>query len=244
MTEMPQVQSASYASGVSSNPLLGDTIGANFDRTVARCADRDALVDCSDGRRWSYEDLAADVAAVALGLAGLGVAKGDRVGIWAPNCAEWVLVQYATAKLGAILVNINPAYRSHELAFVLVQSGLRTLVATPSFRSADYAAMIEEVRGGCAELRDVLLIGGSDWSELIAAGRRGDRSLLAEIASTLSPDDPINLQYTSGTTGFPKGATLSHHNILNTAISSVSSAATRRWIGSASPCPSTIVSEW
>src|SRR5664279_5312478 len=215
MTEMPQIQYASYASGTSSNPLLGDTIGTNFDRTVARCADRDALVDCSDGRRWSYDDLAADSAAVALGLAALGVAKGDRVGIWAPNCAEWVLVQYATAKLGAILVNINPAYRSHELAYVLVQSGLRTLVATPSFRSADYAAMIEEVRGDCAELRDVLLIGGSDWSELIATGRRGERSLLAEIASTLSPDDPINLQYTSGTTGFPKGATLSHHNILN-----------------------------
>src|SRR5664279_253797 len=215
MAELPQGECASYASGVSSRPLLEDTIGANFDRTVDRCGERDALVDCFQGRGWSYDELAAEIDAVALGLAALGVAKGDRVGIWAPNCAEWVLVQYATAKLGVILVNINPAFQAHELAYVLKHSGLRTLVATPSLKGVDCAAMIAGVRGDCPKLRDVVLIGGSDWSELIAGGRRADHSLLPKIGSRLSPDDPINIQYTSGTTGFPKGATLSHHNILN-----------------------------
>jgi fatty-acyl-CoA synthase len=202
-----------YASGTSDVPLLGDTIGDNLDRTVARVGDRDALVDCASGRRWTYNELAADVDAVALGLQALGVAKGDRVGIWAPNCAEWVLTQYATAKLGAILVNINPAYRGHELEFVLNQAEVGTLVATPTFKTSDYEAMINEVRPNCAKLDTVLLIGRPEWTDLVAAGKRADRASLKEIR--LSPDDPINLQYTSGTTGFPKGATLSHHNILN-----------------------------
>ena len=122
----------SYSSGTSVVPLLGDTIGDNFDRTVAAHGGRDALVDCASGRRWSYAELAVEVDAVALGLRGLGVGKGDRVGIWAPNCAEWTFTQYATAKLGAILVNINPAYRTHELEYVLNQAGIRTLVAAPS----------------------------------------------------------------------------------------------------------------
>ena len=202
-----------YASGISDVPLLGDTIGDNLDRTVARVGDRDALVDRASGRRWTYNELATDVDAVALGLQALGVAKGDRVGIWAPNCAEWVLTQYATAKLGAILVNINPAYRVHELEFVLNQAEVGTLVATPTFKTSDYEAMINEVRPNCPALRTVLLIGRPEWTELVASGRARDRALLKEIR--LSPDDPINLQYTSGTTGFPKGATLSHHNILN-----------------------------
>ena len=202
-----------YASGISDVPLLGDTIGDNLDRTVARVGDRDALVDRASGRRWTYNELAADVDAVALGLRALGVAKGDRVGIWAPNCAEWVLTQYATAKLGAILVNINPAYRVHELEFVLNQAEVGTLVATPTFKTSDYEAMINEVRPNCPALQTVLLIGRPEWTELVASGRGQDRALLKEIR--LSADDPINLQYTSGTTGFPKGATLSHHNILN-----------------------------
>ncbi|QKG24101.1 AMP-binding protein [Actinomadura verrucosospora] len=205
----------SYASGVSVTPLLGDTIGANLDRTVAAFADREALVDMASGRRWTYDQFAADVDAVALGLRDLGVTKGDRVGIWAPNCAEWMLVQYATAKLGAILVNINPAYRVHELEFVLNQAGIRTLVAAPRFKTSDYAAMIEEVRPRCAALTDVILIGTGAWDALVEAGRAGDRHLLHGIGEGLGADDPINIQYTSGTTGFPKGATLSHHNILN-----------------------------
>ena len=205
----------SYTSGTSTTPLLGDTIGANLDRTVARFGDRDALVEYANGRRWTYRELAAEVEAVALGLLDLGVGKGDRVGIWAPNCAEWIFVQYATAKLGAILVNINPAYRSHELSFVLEQAGIRTLVAAPSFKTSDYAGMIAEVQPSCTALRDVILIGRPEWDALVAAGWSGDRTRLDEIGADLTPDDPINIQYTSGTTGFPKGATLSHHNILN-----------------------------
>ncbi|MEU8799209.1 AMP-binding protein [Spirillospora sp. NPDC048819] len=205
----------SYASGVSATPLLGDTIGANLDKTVAAFSEREALVERTSGRRWTYEQFADDVEAVALGLRGLGVVKGDRVGIWAPNCAEWMLVQYATAKLGAILVNINPAYRVHELEFVLNQAGIRTLVAASSFKTSDYAAMIEEVGPKCAALQDVVLIGAPEWDALVESGRAGDPSVLTEIGWTLSTDDPINIQYTSGTTGFPKGATLSHHNILN-----------------------------
>ncbi len=205
----------SYASGISTTPLLGETIGANFERAVARFGEREALVECATGRRWSYRALAAEIDAVALGLLDLGVGKGDRVGIWSPNCAEWTFVQYATAKLGAILVNINPAYRSHELTYVLEQAGIRTLIAAPSFKTSDYAAMIAEVRPSCAELRDVILIGRDEWDSLVAAGRTADNTPLAEIEATLTPDDAINIQYTSGTTGFPKGATLSHHNILN-----------------------------
>ncbi|MFB4305245.1 AMP-binding protein [Actinomadura sp. GTD37] len=205
----------SYASGVSTTPLLGDTIGANLDKTVAAFSERDALVDRTSGKRWTYEQFADDVEAVALGLRDLGVVKGDRVGIWSPNCAEWMLVQYATAKLGAILVNINPAYRVHELEFVLNQAGIRTLVSASTFKTSDYAAMVEEVRPKCAALRDVVLIGTPAWDALMESGRTGDPAVLNEIARTLTADDPINIQYTSGTTGFPKGATLSHHNILN-----------------------------
>ena len=152
---------------------------------------------------------------MARGLIAAGVAKGDRVGIWAPNCAEWVLLQYGTAKMGAILVNINPAYRSHELGYVLGQAGISVLVSAESFKTSDYRAMIEEVRGGLTELRQVIFIGTSDWDALVAAGRRADPAALAEREAALAFDDPINIQYTSGTTGFPKGATLSHHNILN-----------------------------
>nr|WP_281400411.1 AMP-binding protein [Actinomadura namibiensis] len=205
----------SYASGTSAKPLLGDTIGANFDRTAAAFADREALVERATGRRWTYDQLAAEVDAVALGLLDLGVGKGDRVGIWAPNCAEWMFVQYATAKIGAVLVTINPAYRVHELEFVLNQAGIRTLVAAPAFKTSDYAAMIEQVRPRCAALEDVVLLGGGSWDALLEAGRAGDPGRLAGIGATLTADDPINIQYTSGTTGFPKGATLSHHNILN-----------------------------
>ena len=208
-------QVLSYDSGISELPLLGDTIGTNLDRTVARFADREALVDVASGRRFTYSELAGEVDVVALGLVQLGIDKGDRVGIWAPNVPEWVLVQYATAKIGAILVNINPAYRTHELEYVLNQSGIRTLIAVPQFKTSDYAAMISEVRPRCPAVRDVILIGHAEWADLITAGRAADPARLAEIGATLSSDDPINIQYTSGTTGFPKGAVLSHHNIVN-----------------------------
>ncbi|SFP47172.1 fatty-acyl-CoA synthase [Amycolatopsis arida] len=205
----------SYASGISATPLLGDTIGDNLDRTVATYPDREALVDWATGRRWTYRELAAEVDALALGLLDLGIGRGDRVGIWAPNCAEWTFTQYATAKIGAILVNINPAYRSHELEYVLDQAGIRMLVAAERFKTSDYAAVIERARPKCAALEHVVLLGGDAWAGLLEAGRAADPGALRRARAGLSADDPINIQYTSGTTGFPKGATLSHHNILN-----------------------------
>ncbi|MFJ1760145.1 AMP-binding protein [Amycolatopsis sp. NPDC088138] len=205
----------SYGSGISDAPLLGDTIGDNFDRTVAAHGDRDALVDRYAGRRWTYRELAAEVNALALGLLAQGIGKGDRVGIWSPNRAEWTFLQYATAKIGAILVNINPAYRSHELEYVLNQAGVKLLVASDKFKTSDYPAMVDEVREKCARLEHVVLLGGESWQALMDAGWQGDPASLVEKQAALSADDPINIQYTSGTTGFPKGATLSHHNILN-----------------------------
>jgi fatty-acyl-CoA synthase len=213
MPDAPAVPS--YASGISEVPLLGDTIGDNFDRTAAAFPDQDALVDRAAGKRWTYGELAAEVNALALGLLDLGVTKGDRVGIWAPNCAEWTFTQYATAKIGAILVNINPAYRSHELEFVLNQAGIKVMVAAEKFKTSDYAGMIEAAKPKSPRLEHVVLIGGELWNSLLDKGRRGSPELLAQKQAALSADDPINIQYTSGTTGFPKGATLSHHNILN-----------------------------
>ncbi|HEX4253582.1 MAG TPA: AMP-binding protein, partial [Streptosporangiaceae bacterium] len=205
----------SYASGTYPVALLGDTIGENFDRTASRFGDREAMVDVTTGRRWSYRELAADVDALARGLLGRDIGPGDRVGIWAPNCAEWTLTQYATAKIGAILVNINPAYGARELAYVLRQSGVRLLVAARAHRSSDYASMIDGVRPSCPDLEQVILLGSAEWDEVASAERGADPAALAAVSATLSADDPINIQYTSGTTGFPKGATLSHHNIGN-----------------------------
>ncbi len=204
-----------YASGASDRPLLGETIGENFDRIAATYGRHDALIDRAGGRRWTYAQLHADVTALAHGLLRIGIDKGDRVGIWAPNCAEWTLLQYATAAIGAILVPINPAYRADELAYVLDHAGIRLLVAASFFRTSDYAAMIDDVRPNCPGLERVVLIGGADWQAL--PDPAGDPDALAARQATLSPDDPINIQYTSGTTGHPKGATLSHHNILNNA---------------------------
>jgi fatty-acyl-CoA synthase len=205
----------SYASGPSAVPLLGETIGGNLNSTVARFGDREALVDVPTRRRWTYSELDVEVDEVALGLIEAGIGKGDRVGIWAPNCAEWVLVQYATAKIGAILVNVNPAYRSHELKYVINQSGMRMLISATAHRTSDYRAMVTEVRPECRDLAEVVFLGEDSWHALAERGGRADHHRLDERMATLSFDDPINIQYTSGTTGFPKGATLSHHNILN-----------------------------
>ncbi|MCZ9634021.1 AMP-binding protein [Rhodococcus sp. BH5] len=208
----------SYTSGVWDGPMLGDTIGDNLDRTVAAHGDRDALIDHASGRRWTYREFAEQVNGLAAGLLSRGVGKGDRVGIWAPNCPEWAFTQYATAKIGAILVNINPAYRSHELQYVLEQAGISTLVSAASFKTSDYASMIETVRPQCPDLTSVLLLGSPEWDAVLADGlaaQASDPAPLAAAQAALSADDAINIQYTSGTTGFPKGATLSHHNILN-----------------------------
>jgi fatty-acyl-CoA synthase len=209
MTEM------SYASGTSTVPLLGQTIDKNLRAAVAAFADREAVVDVSTGRRLTYSELDAAVQALACGLLARGIAKGDRVGIWAPNCIEWLLVQYATARVGAILVTINPAYRTHEVEFVLRQAGIGLLVSAVAFKGSDYRAMIEEVRPALPDLAEVVYIGQDSWTALMAAGKSVSGQQVDERAATLNFDDPINIQYTSGTTGFPKGATLSHHNILN-----------------------------
>ncbi len=205
----------SYASGTSTVPLLGETIGANFSRIAAENAGSEALVDVATERRWTYAELNDDVDALARGLMAADVAKGDRVGIWAVNCAEWVLVQYASAKIGAILVNVNPSYREHELRFALVQSGLKLLVSMTGYKSTDYRAMVETVRSECPDLTDVMYIGDPGWDALLAGGNSLPPNAVADRMATLGADDPINIQYTSGTTGYPKGATLSHHNILN-----------------------------
>jgi fatty-acyl-CoA synthase len=203
----------SYASGISDEPLLGDTIGDNLDRTAARVPDGEALVDRAQGLRYTWAEFVAEVDALAVGLLDLGIEKGERVGIWAPNCAQWTLLQYATAKVGAILVNINPAYRTHELEFVLNQAGIRMLVAARSFKTSQYAEMIETVRPNCPALERVVITDTEQWTTLFVHG--GDVGRVRARQGELSADDAINIQYTSGTTGFPKGATLSHHNILN-----------------------------
>ncbi|MFJ4715496.1 AMP-binding protein [Streptomyces sp. NPDC088785] len=205
----------SYTHGTSATPLLGDTIGANLRRAVDAWPDREALVDVAGGRRWTYRRFGADVEELARGLLARGVAKGDRVGIWAVNCPEWVLVQYATARIGAIMVNINPAYRAHELAYVLRQSGVSMLIASPAHKDTDYRELVRRVAPECPELRERVFIGDHSWDALVAGAQAVTAGQLAAREAELSCDDPVNIQYTSGTTGFPKGATLSHHNILN-----------------------------
>jgi fatty-acyl-CoA synthase len=204
--------------------LLGETIGQNLDRTVARFPDNDALVSVHQGIRLTYAQFSAAVGEVARGLLALGIEPGQRVGIWSPNNAQWAILQYATAKVGAILVNINPAYRTTELAYALGQSGVSTLVLAPGFRSADYLDMLGQVAGDLPQLTRRVVLGGDtvagamSWEELRAGAGRVPLERLRERERLLQVDDPINLQYTSGTTGFPKGATLSHHNLLNNGL--------------------------
>ncbi|MGZ4447978.1 MAG: AMP-binding protein, partial [Nocardioides sp.] len=209
----------SYAQGELEPALLEETIGDNFARTAATFPDREALVEVASGRRWTWAELDRDVDALARGLMAAGVVKGDRVGVWAPNCAEWTIAQYATAKAGLVLVNVNPAYRTHELADAVEQSGRRLLLAATRFKTSDYRAMVEEVtasgaiRGG--QLERTVYVDTDDWAALVAEGDAVGADALAERMASLSSHDPINIQYTSGTTGRPKGATLSHRNILN-----------------------------
>ena len=205
----------SYVSGTGDLPLLGQTIGDNLDATVARFGDREALVESATGRRWTYAEFQADVDRLARGLMARGLQVGDRIGIWAPNCAEWTLLQYATAKVGAVLVNVNPAYREHELAYVIEQSGMRWLVSAVQHKTSNYQAMVERVRPTTPGLEEVVFIGEESWEAVLTASDEVDSAALAARQRELGADDPINIQYTSGTTGFPKGATLSHHNILN-----------------------------
>ena len=214
---MTQDESAqlSYARGRTDLPMRTTTIGEDLRRTAARVPDRPALVDLPSGRRWSYAEFDAAVDELARALLDAGLATGDRVGIWAPNRPEWTLLQYATARTGLVLVTVNPAYRAGELEYVLRQSGCRWLVASPGFKTSDYRGMVAEVRDACPQLERALFLGDPDWDALLARGRELDDTALREREGSLDPDDAICLQYTSGTTGFPKGATLSHRNILN-----------------------------
>jgi fatty-acyl-CoA synthase len=206
----------SYAHGVSSVPLLGETIGENLRQTVEKFGDREALVVRHQGYRATYRELWEAVGLAARGLLARGVRKGDRVGIWSPNRFEWVVIQYATARIGAILVNVNPAYRTDELEYALTQSGVSLLVLARGFRQSDYVATLAQVRPRCASLRESIVL-EDDWKALLEDADGVTGGQLAEREALLQFDDPINIQYTSGTTGRPKGATLSHHNILNNA---------------------------
>ena len=204
----------SYANGPSAIALMGDTISRGFTRTAKRFADRDALVVRHQDYRATYGELLTQVRTCARGLLARGIEKGDRVGIWSPNRYEWVVVQFATAFIGAILVNINPAYRTTELEYALQQSGCRMVIHSRGFRKASYTEMLAEVLSRCPNVEETIEL-ESGWAGLLADAAAVSDAELDEREATLQFDDPINIQYTSGTTGFPKGATLSHHNILN-----------------------------
>ena len=234
----------SYASGPSTVPLLGDTIGDNFRRTVAAHADREALVDRGSDRRFSYAELADDGRAVRRSACStLGVAAGDRVGIWSPNRWEWVVLQYATADIGAILVNINPAYRTHELQYVLGQAGISLLVSAPEFKTSDYRAMVGEVRAECPELRDVIFLGDPEWDGA-AVPRRRPRGAGGPAGRALlrRPDQhPVHQRHHR----LPQGRdAVAPQHPEQRLLRRASCAATPRRTGSASRCPSTTASAW
>ena len=232
---MPQPSyEPSYVHGASDIPLIGETIGVHFDRIVARHGERDALIVRHQHISWTYRELQREVDAFAAGLIALGLKPGERIGIWSPNNAEWVVTQFATAKAGLILVNINPAYRLSELEYALNKSGCVALVAASRFKTSDYIGMLRDLAPELAtaspgnlrsaklpDLRLVITIGDESHAGMVpfadVSGLGGDaeRRRLGFLADTLQFDDAINIQFTSGTTGFPKVATLTHHNILN-----------------------------
>lgn len=206
----------SYTNGASNIPLLGETIDENLRKTVAKFPNNDALISAHQHYRATYTEFYEQVTAVAKGLIALGVKTGDRVGIWSPNCYEWTLLQYATAKIGAIMVNINPAYRTSELIYVINQSGLSYIFSAIQFKTSHYKKMIEDAREFTDTLRKEVYWGES-WEYFLAQGKKVSDEKLQAYEAKVQFDDPVNIQYTSGTTGNPKGVTLTHHNILNNA---------------------------
>ena len=206
----------SYTNGASNIPLLGETIDENLRKTVAKFPNNDALISAHQHYRATYTEFYEQVTAVAKGLIGLGVKSGDRLGIWSPNCYEWTLLQYATAKIGAIMVNINPAYRTSELIYVINQSGLSYIFSAIQFKTSHYKKMIEDAREFTDTLRKEVYW-GERWEYFLAQGKKVSDEKLQAYEAKVQFDDPVNIQYTSGTTGNPKGVTLTHHNILNNA---------------------------
>lgn len=206
----------SYTNGASNIPLLGETIDENLRKTVAKFPNNDALISAHQHYRATYTEFYEQVTAVAKGLIALGVKSGDRVGIWSPNCYEWTLLQYATAKIGAIMVNINPAYRTSELIYVINQSGLSYIFSAIQFKTSHYKKMIDDAREFTDTLRKEVYWGES-WEYFLAQGKKVSDEKLQSYEAKVQFDDPVNIQYTSGTTGNPKGVTLTHHNILNNA---------------------------
>ena len=203
-----------YTYGASNISLIGETIDQNLRKTVEKYPNKEALISVHQNYRVTYAEFYAQVTAVAKGLIALGVKQGDRVGIWSPNCYEWTLLQYATAKIGAIMVNINPAYRTSELIYVINQSGISYIFAAPQFKSSNYKKMIDDAREFTETLRKEVYWGES-WQHFLAHGEKVTDEKLLSFEEKVQFDDPVNIQYTSGTTGNPKGVTLSHHNILN-----------------------------
>ena len=210
------IKKLSYTNGASNIPLLGETIDENLRKTVAKFPNNDALISAHQHYRATYTEFYEQVTAVAKGLIALGVKTGDRVGIWSPNCYEWTLLQYATAKIGAIMVNINPAYRTSELIYVINQSGLSYIFSAIQFKTSHYKKMIEDAREFTDTLRKEVYWGES-WEYFLAQGKKVSDEKLQAYEAKVQFDDPVNIQYTSGTTGNPKGVTLTHHNILNNA---------------------------
>ncbi|WP_345992248.1 AMP-binding protein [Chryseobacterium sp. Chry.R1] len=204
----------SYVSGASNIPLLGETIGKNLKRTVEKYPDHEALVSVQQNYRASYKEFYDQTTAVAKALIHLGTKSGDRIGIWSANRYEWVLLQYATARIGSILVNINPAYRTHELTYVLNQSEVRFIFSSLSFKTSNYKEMVEYAKEVCPTLDGAIFFDDS-WEQFLEKGNSVSDETLRNFEENIEFDDPVNIQYTSGTTGFPKGVTLSHHNILN-----------------------------
>jgi fatty-acyl-CoA synthase len=204
-----------YSHGTSTIPLIGQTIGQNLRDTARRFPDRDALIVPYQNVRLTYGEFDSNVDALARSLLAIGIDTGDRIGIWSPNNAEWVLIQYAAARIGAILVNLNPAYRTQEIYYALGQSQCRLLFASTSYKTSDYVAMIDAVRPHVSTLERVVFLGTESWGDLLTAAAAVQNEALRRREAGLQFDDPVNIQYTSGTTGYPKGATLSHHNILN-----------------------------
>jgi fatty-acyl-CoA synthase len=210
----PKMTKLSYSHGVSDIPLKGETIGEALRQTVEKYGDCEALVVVSQRYRATYKELWEQVGDVAKSLMAFGIKRGDRVGIWAANRYEWVLVQFATARMGAIMVNINPAFKAHNLKYVLEQCKMDFLIASHYFRKTDYVDILNKVRPECSYPKRTIIM-ERDWEKFIAAGKKVSDEELRTRELSLQFDDPINIQYTSGTTGHPKGATLSHHNILN-----------------------------